>query len=227
MAPLRIGHRGAAGHAPENTIASFQQALDFRVDGVELDIHLCASGELIVIHDETVDRTTNGNGAVTDLTLAELKELDAGNGEKLPTLAEVFDFLDRRIMVMVEIKGDDLAKPTAKLIEQHVNQKGWRYDQFQVISFDHHQLLEIHKLNPKIHTGANIAGIPIHYAEFATHAKARAANPCINHITEAFVKDAHKRKLQVFTWTPNTHTLISKARALGVDGILSDYPDRL
>lgn len=226
MSILRIGHRGAAGHAPENTLASFQKALDFRVDGVELDIHQCASGELIVIHDETVDRTTNGNGIVTEMTLAELKQLDAGNGEKLPTLTELLDFLDRRILVMIEIKAEGLAKPTVQLIERYVK-KGWRYDQFQVISFDHHQLLEIHQLNAQIPTGANIAAIPIHYAEYATHAKAHAANPCINHISEAFVKDAHARKLQVFTWTPNTHNLISKARSLGVDGILSDYPDRL
>lgn len=226
MPPLRIGHRGAAGHAPENTIASFQKALDFKVDGVELDIHQCASGELIVIHDETVDRTTNGNGEVAKMTLAELKTLDAGKGEKLPTLSELLDFLDKRIMVMVEIKAQGLARPTAKLIEDYVA-KGWRYDQFQVISFDHHQLLEIYNLNPEIPTGANIAAIPIHYAEYATHAKAHAANPCINHVNKAFVQDAHARNLKVFTWTPNTPNLISIARELEVDGILSDYPDRL
>ena len=90
---LRIGHRGAAGHAPENTLVSFEKAIDLGCDMTELDVHICGSGELVVIHDETVDRTTNGSGRVSELTLREIKILDAGDGEEIPTLEEVLELL--------------------------------------------------------------------------------------------------------------------------------------
>jgi len=108
---LRIGHRGAAGHAPENTLASFRKAIELGLDMTELDVHVCASGELVVIHDENVDRTTNSKGWVSKLSLTELKRLDAGAGETVPTLAEVLDLLKDRIMLNIELKGLGTAEP--------------------------------------------------------------------------------------------------------------------
>jgi glycerophosphoryl diester phosphodiesterase len=100
-----IGHRGAAGHAPENTLRSFHKAVELGADMVELDVHLCATGEPVVIHDDTVDRTTDRSGRVRDLSLDELKALDAGDGERVPTLVEVIDEMSGRAALNVELKG--------------------------------------------------------------------------------------------------------------------------
>lgn len=102
---LRIAHRGASGYAPENTLAAFKKALEFDIDVIELDVHLTKDNHLVVIHDKTVNRTTDGKGKVADKTLAELQKLDAGNGEKIPTLQEVLDLVNRKALVSIEIKG--------------------------------------------------------------------------------------------------------------------------
>ncbi len=113
---LRIGHRGAAGHAPENTLDSFRKAVELECDMTELDVHVCASGEVVVIHDETLDRTTDGKGQVSDHKLSELKQLDAGNGEEIPTLAEVLMLLKDKVMLNIELKGLGTAKPVYDLV---------------------------------------------------------------------------------------------------------------
>ena len=104
---VKVGHRGAAGHEPENTLRSFRKALDLGADMVELDVHLCGTGELVVIHDETVDRTTDGSGSVRDMPFHELRGLDAGKGERIPTLREVLDLLEGRAGVNIELKGPE------------------------------------------------------------------------------------------------------------------------
>ena len=115
---LRIGHRGAAGRAPENTLFSFEKAVLLGCDMTELDVHLCRSGEIVVIHDETVDRTTDGSGRVSDLTLNELKLLNAGQGEAIPTLYEVLSLLRDMISLNIELKGLGTAKPVSDLVKE-------------------------------------------------------------------------------------------------------------
>src|SRR6056297_2287931 len=102
---LKIGHRGAMGYEPENTLRSFKKAIELNVDMVELDVYVCSSGELVVIHDDKVDKTTNGKGYVSEKSFDELRKLDAGMGEKIPTLQEVLDLIDKRAKVNIELKG--------------------------------------------------------------------------------------------------------------------------
>lgn len=225
--PIIIGHRGAAGHFPENTLGGFDRAVALGAQGIELDVHLCASGEPVVIHDETLDRTTNGRGFVRDHALDVLSNLDAGEGETLPTLAQVFDHLDKRCRIFIEIKADEAAIPAALLAEKYVLEHGWHYEQLVLIAFNHQLLLDIQHVNPRLHTGALFVGIPATLCQIASDAGAIYALPAIGQLNARLVEDAQQRKLKVFTWTCNTAAQILKAKALGVDGIMGDYPDRV
>jgi len=223
----KIGHRGAAGYEPENTLLSFKKALDLGVDAIELDVYVCKTGELVVIHDDKINRTTNGNGYVVEKTFEELRSLDAGQGEKIPTLKEVLDLVDKKVIVNIELKGVDTANPVSKLIDRYIGEKGWTKDNFIVSSFNHPELKKFNLLNPKIKIGALLTGIPIDYAEFAQKLNAYSVNLSIEFINQEFVDDAHKRGLKVFVWTANDLDDINRIKALGVDGIFSNFPDRL
>ena len=137
---IKIGHRGAKGFIAENTLESFQKALDLGVDAVELDVHLCASGELVVFHDFTVDRMTNGSGEVHKMTLSELKALKVSNQYEIPTLTEVFDLIDRKCWINVELKGHETAQAAVEIIEKYTSEKGWQYEDFIVSSFQKEEL---------------------------------------------------------------------------------------
>jgi len=219
-----IGHRGACGYEPENTIRSFKRALQDGVSMIELDVYVCASGELVVMHDDTIDRTTNGKGAVAALTLEQLRAVDAGRGERVPLLSEVFDAINRQAVINIELKGSGTAKPVAQLIEQYVK-KGWEYSDFVVSSFDHYAVLEFHAICPQVKTGAILEGIPVGLAEFAERAHAHYAVLYYETITRELVDDAHKRGIQVLAYTVNRVDLAKKLQAIGVDGIFTNYPN--
>lgn len=223
---LRLGHRGACGHAPENTLLSIQKALDFGVDGFEFDIQLSKDGQPMVIHDDTLERTTNGTGKVADYTLAQLQQFDAGQGQIIPSLQDVITFVNRRCRLFIELKAEHSEIPVIEHINQAI-QDDWSYDQFYLCSFDHPQLFAARKLNPSINTCALFAGIPVQLAQLALDAGTCSINPCIHHISQALVDDAHRKNLKVFSWTVNLPAHIEKAKQMGIDGIFSDYPDRL
>src|SRR5271154_2195490 len=136
---LCIGHRGAKGLEAENTLRSVRKALDLGVDGVEIDVYL-AGGQLVVIHDDTLERTTNGRGRVEDQSFEYLRSLEAGLGEKIPTLREVFETVNRRAFINIELKGGGTAEPVLELIEEYVNKRGWVREDFLISSFDLHEL---------------------------------------------------------------------------------------
>jgi glycerophosphoryl diester phosphodiesterase len=220
-----IGHRGACGYEPENTLRSFRRALELGVDAVELDVYHCRSGELVVIHDETVDRTTNGRGYVVEMSLDQLRVLDAGKGEKVPTLAEVFDCVAGQCDVNIELKGSSTAEPVAELLAEYVARFGWQYSQFSVSSFNHIELMEFHRLQPEVATGALYDGIPLGYAAFAEPLGVRSVNLSLDFIDQKFVDDAHNRGLLVYVWTVNNETDVRRMLNFGVDGLFTNYPD--
>ncbi len=127
---LKIGHRGAKGYVAENTLASFQKALELDVDGIELDVHLSSDGKVMVIHDETIDRTTSGKGFVNDFTSSDLKKLN------IPTLEEVLDLIDKRCFVNIEIKDSKATHSVLQIIQNYISEKNWRINLFQISSFD-------------------------------------------------------------------------------------------
>ncbi len=224
---LKIGHRGARGYAPENTLLSFRKALELGVDAVELDVYCCKSGETVVIHDDRVDRTTNGKGCVWEKTFGELRQLDAGEGEKIPSLEEVLDLINRKVLINIELKGEGAARSVAKIIKRYILEKNWKNENFLISSFNYHELVRFHKLLLSVRLGALITGIPIDYAKFGEDLKAYSVNLSREFVNQAFVDDAHRRGLKAFVWTVNEPEDIKRIKSLGVDGIFSDFPDRL
>jgi len=224
---LKIGHRGAKGHVAENTLASFQKALDLRVDGVELDVHRTSDGEIVVIHDETLDRTTDGKGSVDVLTLSELRRLKVEKEHQIPMLSEVFDLVDRKCFVNVELKGNGTAKPVTKLIERYVTKKDWNYSDFLVSAFDWNALQEVIHLNPEIPIGI-LALTNLDLAiGFAEYSGAFSIHPYFHLLTAENSKLMQQKGFRVFPWTVNETEDIRKIKLFNINGIITDYPDRI
>ncbi|MEO0374399.1 MAG: glycerophosphodiester phosphodiesterase family protein, partial [Cyanobacteria bacterium P01_A01_bin.17] len=148
---LCIGHRGAMGHAPENTIASIRAALELGVDCIEVDVYI-VEGYLVVFHDQRLERTTNGSGFIWDHTFEHLRTLDAGNGEQIPTLSEVCHVIENRVGLNIELKGPGTAVPVVDFITAQTKQ-GHDKEQFLVSSFDHQALAKVKLLDPALQVG--------------------------------------------------------------------------
>lgn len=223
----KIGHRGAKGHIAENTLESFQKALDLGVNGIELDVHVCASGELVVFHDFTVDRMTNGAGEIHKLTLTELKKLKIADAFEIPTLEEVFDLIDRKCWINVELKGHETAAPTCKLIEKYVSEKGWTYEDFIVSSFQKEELDRTRAHNTEIRL-ATLSQASVEQAlEWADELSAYAIHPHFSLLTDDNIHEAKKKGYKINVWTVNHYEDIQRLEAHIIDGIISDFPDRL
>jgi len=221
---LCIGHRGACGHEPENTLRSVRRALELRADGIEVDVYF-VDGELVVIHDAKLERTTNGRGYVARKSLAALRALDAGHGERIPTLREVFETVDRAAFINIELKGKHTAPPVTALIREYVTRHGWRYEDFLVSSFNRRELRAV--TDPKIPIGLLLTRPTRLYALSARRVRASAVNPAARFVDARFVEDAHRRGLRVFAYTVNAPAEIARLRRLGVDGVFTDYPERV
>lgn len=224
---LKIGHRGAKAHSPENTMDSFMKALELGVDGIELDVHVCATGELVVIHDFTVDRTTNGSGEVHKMTLSELKKLRIDEKHSIPMLDEVLALVNRKCLVNIEMKGRHTAKPVSDFVDKYVKERGWSYDDFIVSSFQREELLVMSDINKNIHLGVLSQASVTQAWEWAEEFSAKAIHPHYSLLTESNVKKAQQAGLRVYTWTINEPEDIERIKSYNVDGIISDYPERL
>lgn len=224
---LKIGHRGAKAHMPENTLASFQKALDLGVEGIELDVHVCATGELVVIHDFTVDRTTNGSGEVHKMFLHELKALIVEGGHEIPTLDEVLALVGKRCLVNIEMKGRHTAQPVSEFLEKLVREKGYSYDDFIVSSFQREELAAMSKLYPDVHLGVLTQASMKEAWDWAEEFNARAIHPYFSLLTRSNVQKAQEAGYKIYTWTVNGPEDIDRMKSYGVDGIISDHPERL
>jgi len=224
---LKIGHRGAKGHLAENTLASFQKALDMGADGIELDVHVCATGELVVIHDFTVDRTTNGSGEVHKMTLSELKKLRVDGEHTIPLLDEVLALVNRKCLVNIEMKGRHTAKPVSDFVDAYVKSRGYSYNDFIVSSFQREELLIMHEVNKNIPLGILTQASVTQAWEWAMEFSAKAIHPHYSLLTESNVKKAQQAGLKVYTWTINDTEDIERIKSYHVDGIISDFPELL
>jgi glycerophosphoryl diester phosphodiesterase len=218
---LRIGHRGARAYAPENTLTSFKKAMEIGVDAVELDVRKTKDNQLVVIHDADVKRTTNGEGLVSELTLKEIKSFSAESGEKIPTLQEALDFLDKKVKVFIELKEAGveeqvLSKVHAKSLEKSV----------VIVSFLEDALKKVRELDKDIETGLIYAKHknPI---KAALELKANYLLAFYRFTHTANVQKAHQNGLKVIVWTINKPEEVEEYAAKGVDGIASDKPDIL
>jgi glycerophosphoryl diester phosphodiesterase len=224
---LKIAHRGARGYEPENTLQAFQRAIEMKVDGIELDVHLSSDGHLIVIHDETIDRTTNGKGFVNTLSLQELKDFRIENEHQIPTLSEVFDLVNQQCFINIELKGLGTANAVVALIELYISEKNWNYSSFIVSSFDWDFLQQIASLNPKIPIGV-LTETDVDLAiTFAKDIKAKAIHPDFHLLNKENTIQMQEIGFQVFPWTVNEKEDIAKIKTYNVNGIISDFTDRI
>jgi glycerophosphoryl diester phosphodiesterase len=255
---LNVAHRGASGRFPENTLAAFAAAMDAGAQMCELDVQLSRDGAVVVMHDDTVDRTTDGRGAVRAMTLDELKRLDAGmrfggefKGERIPTLAEVFALTDGRCGLNIEIKA---ASTTAARVEgtgrkeagvedggsdsvsgqsaicARVCEKIVAYRALataMVSSFDWSALAIVRHLEPRVRIGLLSSKWPARLVGAAFEMRADAINPRSDMVTEDLCIAAHQRGLSVYAWTVDEPAEMRRLFAYGVDGIMTNYPERL
>lgn len=224
---LNIGHRGAKGHQPENTLPSFQKALDLNADGIELDVHVCKTGELIVIHDFTVDRTTKGSGTVSELSLSQIKTLRINDTIEIPTLEEVIDLVGKKCLINIELKGRHTAKPVSHLIEKYILENDFSYDDFIVSSFQREELEMLFTINPRIHLGVLSQASVTQALEWANAFSAKAIHPHFSLLTEENVQQAQEQGFKVYTWTANETEDIERIKNYKVDGIITDFPERI
>jgi glycerophosphoryl diester phosphodiesterase len=219
---LKIGHRGAAGHAPENTLASFRKAIDLGVDMIEIDVQITADGDLVVFHDSLIDRTTNGRGFLRDWTLAELRRLDAGGGERVPTLEEALASMAGRVGAMIELKAAGLGVQVASAVA------GYGFPGPTIYaSFHHRDLLEVRSVDDNAPTLALMGAAPVDRVGFARDARASHVGLPLDVISEEFVSALASCGLEVFAYTANDRREIERLLELGLDGIISDYPERI
>jgi glycerophosphoryl diester phosphodiesterase len=222
---LCIGHRGAMGHAPENTLASIRKALELGVPCLEIDVYF-VDGQLVVFHDNRLERTTNGTGYLLDQNFSYLRSLDAGDGEKIPTLKEVFEAAHLQAGINIELKGPNTARQVVEFVFK-MRDMGWSDDLILLSSFDHRELARIRQLDPRIKVGAMIVGLPVNDSAFAESLGAYSVHLSLEFIDRRFVDDAHSRGLRVFVFTVNHPEDIIKMGELGVDGVFTNYPERV
>ena len=227
---LNIAHRGASGNFPENTVCAFRAAIDAGAEMCELDVQLSRDGAIVVIHDETVERTTDGKGEVAELTLEELKRLDAGakfkggavKGERIPTLDEVFSATSGKCGLNIELKAGGLEHQVAQIMQA----RNALADSI-VSSFDWEYLKNIQQLHFNIRVGLLAEEKPVDLMMNAVAMRAHSINPRWDMVTSDLCKAAHERGLKVYTWTVDADARMRALIACGVDGIMTNYSERL
>ncbi|MFE3268373.1 glycerophosphodiester phosphodiesterase [Streptomyces sp. NPDC059215] len=222
MSFFTIGHRGVMAAEPENTLRSFLRAEREGLDGIELDLHLSKDGELVVLHDETLDRTTDGFGAVAVQELWQLKKLDAGLGERIPTLEEVLDAVGPTLPIQAEIKDVAAARTLASVLTDRD-----LLDRVSVLSFHDEALIEIHSLLPRART-VLVAGPSAHGDTFVARAQevgATLVSVELRELNRAIVEKCGAAGIDVMAWTVNDEHDLTLARTLGLVGCVTDQPD--
>lgn len=224
---LKIGHRGAKGYIAENTLESIQKAMDLGVDGVEIDVHICQTGELVVFHDFTLERLTGVTGEIATKSLKELKTLNVNGQFRIPTLLEVLDLIDRKCMLNIELKGQQTAYETCEIIQFYLETKGWRFDDFIMSSFDYNELQTVFNTNKNIPLAVLTESNMDDALNFAKTINAKAIHPDYQLLNQNKVNELQDLGYKVNTWTVNETNDIALVKSYGVDGVISDFPDRI
>ena len=220
-----FAHRGASGNFPENTESAILEALKVGVDGIEVDIQ-SSLDDYMLIHDSWLDRTTSGKGRVSNFTAHELSKLDAGNGEKIPTLQQLFDWNNNKSLLNIELKHTFALERFVAQLEQNIEAKKISKANILVSSFDHHQLQWLKNKLPWLKIGALTSSIPINYAKLASDLNAYSVHADKTFINKAFAEDAKKRGLKIYAYTVDREEDIALMLEYGIDGIFTNYPAR-
>lgn len=224
---LVIGHRGAKGHLAENTLPSIDKAMYLGVDGVEIDIFRCASGELVVFHDQTLEKLTNGTGYIEQLDLDSIRKIEVLGGFTIPTLEEVLNLIDGQVSLNIELKGSQTALLTDSLLKIFFMYEAWSPEKILISSFNWDELKVFYNINKEVPIAVLTEDDPIDAIPVAQSLKAKAINPNFKSLTKENVDKIKKVGIQIFPWTVNQPDDISRMIDLGVDGIITDFPERV
>jgi glycerophosphoryl diester phosphodiesterase len=232
-----IAHRGASGYAPENTFSAFEKAVEMKADYIEIDVQRSRDGELVIIHDTSVDRTTNGTGAVKDLTFEQLRSLDAGSwkgdqfvGEIIPTFDEILDRYHGKIGILIELKSPELYPRIEEEVAQKLKERNLDKPQNEKIiiqSFNFESMKKINTLLPEIPIGV-LTSSRTHTTEQALKEISLYAdyfNPNYGIVTESLVNQVHSFGMKIASWTVRSQESANFLLDMNVDAIVTDYPD--
>ncbi|MGB5555398.1 MAG: glycerophosphodiester phosphodiesterase family protein [Flavobacteriaceae bacterium] len=225
--PLIIGHRGAMGHETENTLASIQKAMDLGVDMIEIDVFKIKSGEIVVFHDDRLERISNAAGNIEEYNIADLNQVTLNGNHKIPMLQDVLKLINNKVRLNIELKGANTADRVNFIVDHYVREKGWDLNSFLISSFKWDELKKMRELNKEIPIAILteedvLKGIPI-----AKELHAEAINPSYKTLNQEIADKIKKEGFKIYTWTVNDSSDIADVKALKVDGIITNYPDRL
>jgi len=224
--PIVVGHRGAMGHETENTLASVQKALDLGVDMIEIDIFKVKSGELVVFHDETLDRLGNAGGRIEDYNYFALQRVILDGNHKIPMLQEVLRLIDNKVALNIELKGKGTTDRLNHILKYYIDEKGWSKDNFIISSFDWDELRAMRKIDDKIKIAILTEDDPANAIKVAEELKAEAINPHFKKLTRENVLAIKDAGFKIYTWTVNEPEDILTVKRHGVDGIITNFPER-
>jgi glycerophosphoryl diester phosphodiesterase len=225
--PLVIGHRGAMGHETENTLASVQKALDLRVDMIEIDVFRIISGEIVVFHDERLERLSNGGGRIEDYNVVAVKNLMLKGNHRIPMLQDVLRLIDKKADLNVELKGAGTAERVNFILGRYIENNGWTLDRFLVSSFNWDELRDLRTHNKEIAIAVLTEDDPLEAIPVARELNATSINADHKTLTVEIVDAIHQAGFKVYAWTANDPEDINRLKKIGVDGIFSDYPERI
>lgn len=225
--PIVIGHRGAMGHETENTLASIQKAIELKVDMIEIDVFKIRTGEIVVFHDEEVDRLTNGSGFIEDYSFDQLRALVVEGGHKVPTLQEVLDEMAAKVDLNIELKGADTAEEVNRIVEENIQNGPWKLNNFIISSFKWDELEVMRKTDPHIPIAILIDKDPLKAISIGKELQAEAINPNFKSLNAQNTRKIKEEGFKVYPWTVNEAEDIDKMKEFGVDGIITNYPERV
>ena len=226
---LSIGHRGAKGYVAENTYESISKAIQLGVDGIEIDVFKCASGELVLFHDKDLKELTGESGLIENLTIKELEQFLVQGKYKIPTLKDVLTRIEKPLFVNIELKGLNTAQATSKIIADISRSTSWSLEHFIVSSFNWDELELFRSIDKNTSVGVLVSkSMSINEAiEFGKKINAQAIHPNFKLLNDKAVKKIKNNGFKIYTWTVNNEDDINFMKKLKVDGIISDYPDRI
>lgn len=225
--PLIIGHRGAMGHETENTIASIEKALELGVDMIEIDVFKIASDEIVVFHDDELDRLTNATGNIESYTKQNLDTVVLVGNHQIPTLEEVMSTINRRVPLNIELKGANTAIGVKTIIDACIANKSWDKDDIVISSFNWDELKVMRQIDPSIAIAVLTEYNPLDAIEIADELGAIAINPNFENVTQEICNELHANGFKIYTWTVNEPADLERISAFGVDGIFTNYPERM
>lgn len=222
-----FAHRGASGYELENTLSAFNKAIELNAKALELDVFKCASGEIVVFHDETLARLSSSEDSIEQLTINEIQKIQLDDEEKIPTLDEVLSLVkETKILVNIELKGANTAQGVLDLIDKQGFSEESIRDRFVISSFNWDELKRIRSLNKNIPIAVLTDTSPIEALGFAEEVQAISINPNAADVSFSVVDQIHKAGYKVYPWTVNEPGILKNLMFMGVDGVFSDFPDK-